>query len=265
MTRLDPAELGGVVAEQPYPLLFATVSGAHLYGFPSRDSDVDLRGAHLLPAAEVVGLRQGPATLDRTWIRDGVEIDLVTHDVAKFVQLLLRRNGYVLEQLLSPLVVVTGVVHAELVALAPGCLTRHHAHHYRGFARTQQRLYAGSGELKPLLYTFRTLLTGIHLMRTGELLAHLPTLVDRVPGAPAYLGALVAAKAAGEHRRLAELPDAPAAERLDADLAALHETLDRAQRDSRLPEQPDAAAALHDLLVRVRLATVPGTSPPACP
>jgi len=198
VTRLDPARVRAVVAEQPYPLLFATVSGAHLYGFPSRDSDVDLRGAHLLPAAEVVGLRRGPATLDRGWVRDGVTIDLVTHDVAKFCELLLRRNGYVLEQLLSPLVVVTGDVHAELVALAPRCVTRHHAHHYRGFARNQQRRYAASGELKPLLYAFRTLLTGIHLMRTGEVVAHLPTLAGVVAESPAYLDVLMAAKVAGD-------------------------------------------------------------------
>ncbi len=51
-------DLTPVVAEQPDPLLFATVSGAHLYGFPSRDSDVDLRGVHLLPAADLVGLRE---------------------------------------------------------------------------------------------------------------------------------------------------------------------------------------------------------------
>ena len=35
-----------------WPCLFATVSGAHLYGFPSPDSDWDLRGCHLLPARE---------------------------------------------------------------------------------------------------------------------------------------------------------------------------------------------------------------------
>lgn len=62
MTRLDFEQLRGIVSGQPHPLTFATVSGAHLYGFPSRDSDVDLRGAHLLPAAEVVGLRKGPDT-----------------------------------------------------------------------------------------------------------------------------------------------------------------------------------------------------------
>ncbi|MEU4578503.1 DNA polymerase beta superfamily protein [Nonomuraea sp. ATR24] len=43
------------------------------------------------------------------------------------------------------------------------------AHHYLGFARTQWRLYGKNGELKPLLYTFRVLATGLHLMRTGVL------------------------------------------------------------------------------------------------
>ena len=43
------------VASHPYPLLFVTISGAHLYGFPSPDSDYDLRGVHVLPVREVVG------------------------------------------------------------------------------------------------------------------------------------------------------------------------------------------------------------------
>lgn len=101
MRRLDMNELADVVSEEPYSLVFATVSGAHLYGFPSRDSDVDIRGAHLLGLSDVVGLHPGPDTLDKSWLRDGADIDLVTHDVAKFCRLLLNRNGYVLEQLLS--------------------------------------------------------------------------------------------------------------------------------------------------------------------
>jgi predicted nucleotidyltransferase len=50
-------DLSPVIAEQPDPVLFATVSGAHLYGFPSRDSDVDLRGVHLLSAADRARVR----------------------------------------------------------------------------------------------------------------------------------------------------------------------------------------------------------------
>lgn len=240
-------DLKPVVAEQPDPLLFATVSGAHLYGFPSRDSDVDLRGVHLLPTAELVGLREPDETRSKMWLRDGVEMDLVTHDLRKFVRLMLRRNGYVLEQLLSPLVVHTTDAHRELAALAPGSLTSHHAHHYRGFAQTQWRLFEKTGELKPLLYTFRVLLTGIHLMRSGEVQAHLPTLVGEVE-APSYVPDLIAAKVEREHGA-AEVDQA----RVRADIEALHGELDAAQEASALPDAPSTYDALHELVVRVRL------------
>lgn len=248
MTDALDIDLAPVVAEQPDPLLFATVSGAHLYGFPSRDSDVDLRGVHLLPTAELVGLRELEETRSRMWDRDGVEMDLVTHDLRKFVRLMLRRNGYVLEQLLSPLVVHTGDVHRELIALVPGVLTRHHAHHYRGFAVTQWRLFEKTGELKPLLYTFRVLLTGIHLMRSGEVLAHLPSLLPEIGEAPAYLPDLVSAKADQEHGK-ADVDHKRVAE----DVERLHGALDEEQALSALPESPSAYDALHDFVVRVRL------------
>lgn len=247
---VDLTDLAGVVREQHYPNLFATVSGAHLYGFPSVDSDVDLRGVHVLPAVEVVGLRTGPETITRSWDRDGVEIDLVTHDVAKFCRMLLRPNGYVLEQVLSPLVVSSSPAYEELVGLAPGCVTRHHVHHYRGFARSQWDLFRRTGELKPLLYTIRVLLTGIHLLRTGELVADLPALAELVPG-PAYVGQLVAWKRSAEHGRA---PDSwRPLSLVEADVAALHEALDQAELASPLPEAPTAEPALHDLLVRLRL------------
>ena len=59
----------------PYPLLFVTISGAHLYGFPSPDSDYDLRGVHLLPLEEVVGLKTGPETVEKSGMDDGLEIE----------------------------------------------------------------------------------------------------------------------------------------------------------------------------------------------
>nr|WP_049564931.1 nucleotidyltransferase domain-containing protein [Streptomyces sp. SBT349] len=246
-------DLGPVVREQPYPLLFATVSGAHLYGFPSRDSDVDLRGVHLLPLREVVGLTPGPETVARSWVREGVEMDLVTHDLTKFARMLLRPNGYVLEQLLSPLIAHSTPVHAGLVALAPRLLARHHARHYRGFARTQTGLFEKTGELKPLLYAFRVLMTGVHLMRERELQADLPSLLA-AGGAPTYVPRLVAAKAAAEHGLLSEVEDTPPVSRILADLGTLHATLDTAEERTTLPADPaDASAALNDLVLTARL------------
>src|SRR5690606_16523964 len=101
-------------AEQPYPLLFATLCGAHLYGFPSADSDFDLRGVHLLPLHELLGLQPRRETVERFERREGLELDLVTHDARKFFLLLLERNGNVLEQLYSPLILRTSPEHEEL-------------------------------------------------------------------------------------------------------------------------------------------------------
>ncbi len=108
------SHLRAIAVGHPRPLLFATVSGAHLYGFASPDSDYDLRGVHLLAAEEVVGLVPGPETLERSSLDGGLDLDLVSHDAAKFFRLLLKNNGYVLEQLTSPLVVLTSPAHAAV-------------------------------------------------------------------------------------------------------------------------------------------------------
>src|SRR5262249_60636387 len=94
------------VEQHPYPLIFATISGAHLYGFPSPDSDFDLRGAHVLPVKDMLGLEETLDTIQVSGERQGIELDLVMHDLRKFLELLLKPNGYVLEQLYSPLVVL---------------------------------------------------------------------------------------------------------------------------------------------------------------
>src|SRR6266511_2018978 len=246
----DP-RLDRIVAAQPYQLLFATISGAHLYGFPSPDSDFDLRGAHVLPLDAVVGLDVRNETVEDSRVIEGLEMDIVSHDVRKFFGLLLKKNGYVLEQLYSPLVVHTMPEHAELEMIAKGCITRHHSHHYFGFAETQWKLFDKERprRVKPLLYVYRVLLTGIHLMRTGEVEANLVTLNKefRLP----YIGDLVACKQSGENTTLA---DADVAfhqreyERLRAELQTAHDA-------SRLPELPseETRSALNDLLLRIRL------------
>lgn len=249
MSNVDP-RLHKQVAEHPYPLLFATISGAHLYGFPSPDSDFDLRGVHLLPLEEVVGLNPGNETIEKSGIHDGLEIDLVTHDAKKFFGLMLKKNGYVLEQLLSPLIVHTTPEHEELKALAPDCITKHHAHHYLGFAATQWKLFQKEDppHVKPLLYVYRVLLTGIHLMRTGEVEANLVRLNEtaKLP----YIPDLIARKTGGPEKGRLEQADL---EFHEQDYQRLTAELERAFEESRLPETARAAAAMNDLLVRVRL------------
>ena len=247
----DPRLLA-IAAAHPRPLLFATISGAHLYGFPSPDSDYDLRGVHVLPLREVIGLRRGPETLERMALEQGLDLDLVTHDVGKFVRLMAKPNGYVLEQLLSPLVVVTTPFHAELCELGRRCVTRLHVRHYLGFATSQWQLFASEEppRVKPLLYVYRVLLTGLHLLRTGELQADLAAL-DQQAKLP-HVAELIARKRQGAEQGTLDAAELPfhrqQFERLFAELKAAPAT-------SPLPVSlPDeVAAALHDFLVRVRL------------
>lgn len=260
---IDP-RLNRIVAAQPYPLLFATISGAHLYGFPSPDSDFDLRGAHLLPLKQIVGLDVTDETVECSKIIEGLEMDIVSHDVKKFFGLLLKKNGYVLEQLFSPLIVHTTPEHSELKEIArpeagrTGVITRHHSHHYFGFSETQWKLFEKERprRVKPLLYVYRVLLTGIHLMRTGEVNANLVELNTefKLP----YICDLVARKSAGEHT---SLDDADLEfhhreyQRLRGELQAAHDA-------SHLPELPDdqTRKALNDLLIRLRMKTAKGSN-----
>jgi predicted nucleotidyltransferase len=238
-----------IVAEHRYPLLFATISGAHLYGFPSPDSDYDLRGVHVLPACEVIGLDEGRETIETEDDRDGIELDLVTHDAKKFFGLMLKKNGYVLEQLHSPLVVHTTPEHAELKEIGRGCVTRYHAYHYFGFAETQWKLFEKEHprRVKPLLYVYRVLLTGIHLMRTGEVEANVLRLNEAFQ--LSHVNDLVRRKLAGPEQSM--LADDHLAfhrgeyERLRGVLQAAHE-------GSTLPEAASAKPALNDLLIRLR-------------
>ena len=247
--QASQAQLLAAVVRQPYPLIFVTLSGAHLYGFPSADSDYDLRGVHILPLREVIGLQTGRETIEQSEVCNGMHLDLVTHEVKKFFLLLLKKNGYVLEQLYSPLVVQTTPVHAELQAMARECVTRYHAYHYLGLARSQWQLFEQEGRVKPLLYVYRALLTGIHLMRTGEVEANLLRLNDvfRLP----FLTELIACKRDGSEHTM--LPEGQTAWH-QQEYGQLRAALETASKTSHLPSAPAAHAALHELLVRLRLA-----------
>jgi predicted nucleotidyltransferase len=253
----DPATLDRrvvtAVGEHPHPLTFITISGAHLYGFPSPDSDYDLRGVHLLPAARLLGLEVTEETVERSEVRDGLEIDYVTHDLKKFIGMMLRRNGYVLEQLYSPLVVRTSPVHERLKELGVGCITRHHVHHYRGFAHTQWELFHKERprRVKPLLYVFRVLLTGIHLLESGQVEANLEIL-NRQAKLP-YIPDLIARK--GRATEQATLVDDDLA-LYEAEFHRLLDLLEQAATRSTLPEEATARRALEELLISTRLATV---------
>jgi uncharacterized protein len=248
--QLDPASLRGVLEGAPAPV-FATVSGAHLYGFASADSDVDLRGAYVKPVHDRLTLRATADTITVERQHDGLEVDWVAHDIRKFARLLLNRNGYVLEQLYSPLVVSNGGgwLH-RLRDAAVGCIVTRLHHHYRGFAATKRRdLARPEASVKDLLYAYRVYLTGVHVLRTGRVEAHLPTLLEQHPiPEPEGIEDLVARKRAGAEKTALSPGEV---ERHLPLLDRLERKLTEAAEDSELPQEPSDAtfAALDDIVI----------------
>lgn len=243
-----PALTGAI----PHPLLFACVSGAHLYGFPSPDSDIDLRGCHVLPARAMLGLYPPKGTFTRTWHVDRVEIDLVSHDLVKFMVLLLQPHGNYLENLFSPLMVLDSPWAGELRGLVrQGAISRRAYQPYAGYARSQwqewrRQAIQGPAPIKPLLYAYRVSLTGIHLLRTGQVNANLAELAPEY--GYSHLLTLIAAKSTEQATLTLPVEEHEAAiERLQEDMHAAYE-------GSPLPPEPTNQPALEDFVVRVRLA-----------
>ena len=106
---------------------------------------------------------------------------------------------------------------------------------YLGFAATQWKLFRKEDppKVKPLLYVYRVLLTGIHLMQTGEVEANLRTLNEtaKLP----YLDELVERKLAGPEKGRLNAVDVEFHEREYERLVA---ALESAAEKSTLPERP---------------------------
>ena len=236
-----------LAAQGPPGALVVGVTGAHYYGFPSPDSDLDLKGIHVADTREIVSLRPPPDAIDHLGVFEGIEIDYTSHELAVALRLLLKGNGNILERLLSPFQVLDSSTIVELQGLVRGAISQKFYHHYRGFfGRTRQEWRAAQPRtVKGLLYAYRSALTGIHLLRTGECVGDVTRL------APIYdfdqVAGLVARKASGpEHGELTAIAG------FDDDLERLEALLETARSESTLPPESPNADSLNEFLIRVR-------------
>jgi len=159
-------------------VLICAVTGSHHYGFPSADSDLDIKGIHLAPTERFLGMSRPPDAHDRLTVFEGVECDLTTNEAGRALSLMMKGNGNMLERIFSPHRVfdAPGLLQ-PMRALAKASLStacyNHYAGYFKGMCSEHMR---SEPRAKSLLYTYRVALTGAHLLKTGEVVAHLPTL-----------------------------------------------------------------------------------------
>jgi hypothetical protein len=179
------------------------------------------------PAPPAGGLRPpGPSF-------EGVECDLTLTEARQGLQLLVNGNGNLLERLLSGFQLYPGPELHAAAGLARAASRAASARHYRGSsaACAASTSAAEKPRAKTLLYAYRVALTGIHLLRTGEVIADLRELAPRL-GYPEAL-ALVQIKVEGAEKG-AVSPEIDARHR--AAWPALEADLQAALEHSPLPE-----------------------------
>jgi predicted nucleotidyltransferase len=228
--------------------LVVSLSGAHAYGFPSPDSDLDLKAIHIAPTRDLVGLSPPVLHANRLEVIEGVEIDYSSNELGGVLAGILSGNGNYVERVLGALSLRTSPEHASLKPLVERSLSRRIHRHYAGFARGQLHEFDTAAEptAKKLLYVIRTALTGIHVLRTGRVVTDVTGLLDEYGFAEAR--ELVQQKRAGERVVL----DPSLRDKWRSRVENAFAQLDAARDASVLPEEAPNRAELEAWLLDVR-------------
>ena len=209
-----------------------SLSGAHAYGFPSPDSDLDLKCVHIAPTRDLVGLDVVDDARDRLEIVEGVELDYGSNELAQVLRGALKGNGNFLERLFGDLVLGGDpALLAEARAVVRPILSRRVARHYAGFATSQLRAFDDKPTAKRALYVLRTAATGRHLLAHGEIETDVARLAAFVPD---EIAELIEIKRQAERQEL----DRDRAAAWRDRLAAAIDAVDAAAATSVLPPDP---------------------------
>ena len=217
-------------------VIYRCIVGSQAYGLDRDGSDVDRRGIYLAPAELEWSLYGVPEQLES---RDSEEC---YWELKKFIVLALKANPNILECLYTPMVEKRTSISDELLASRDIFLSKLVYQTYNGYVMSQfkkleQDLRASGGiKWKHAMHLIRLLLEGVTILRDG------------------YVPVRVA-----EHRdTLLSIRDGQLKwEEVNQWRLTLHREFEEAFRGTKLPDDPDYAAA-NALLIKARRSTVGG-------
>ncbi len=135
-------------------LLNAYISGSHLYGWESKDSDIDIRGCYILRKENFLGLDKPKEVIE---IKTEDNKDIVLFEIGKLISLALKGNCNILEELNSPQFYKNAdfINLKQLINNAFGKKGIYNS--YRGLAEFNYKRFIlrGKNTIKKYLYVFR--------------------------------------------------------------------------------------------------------------
>ena len=191
-------------------ILYACESGSRAWGFPSPDSDYDVRFIYCHPAAWYLTLDEGRDTLD--FALDDNDLDLAGWELRKTLRLLRGSNAALFEWLQSPVVYHEALAfRARLAPLLPAAFNlKAGLHHYLGQLRrgVEDDLVDEEVRLKRLFYALRSALAARWIRERHTLPPmEFGTLRQLLPAALAEeMNALLARKTSADEKTVVARP-----------------------------------------------------------
>lgn len=151
-------------------LLQLAITGPHAYGYANEKSALQIKGVYVEPTEHLVGLEDAHATAN--WVGEFEEhrVDYSAVEVGLALKALLRGDGSVLERILAPRQLVVGHDLERLQKIARRLVCRRFHSYYRSFCKGVLADIEESTHpsVQHVLSAYRTGLTGVHLLRSGE-------------------------------------------------------------------------------------------------
>lgn len=181
VTKIILHELEQVEQTHNVAILFSCESGSRSYGYPSANSDYDVRFVYVHPIEWYLKLYKGSDVIN--WKLDD-QLDIVGWDLSKFLTLMNKSNATVFEWLNSTYRYTSTNLVEPIHKNSYWFMNKYKlARHYEGLAKKFLLGLEGRDTvpIKKYLYMVRSILSALYVYRTGCIDVSLPALLDLAP------------------------------------------------------------------------------------
>ena len=150
--------------------LFLMVSGAHNFGFPSPDSDLDIRGVYQAPVENFLGLRKTIKEPSFEYMGKDKMLDISVDEIGHYLNIVADSNGNRIEWPNSKLIFYESKEFGGLREIVNDSLSKDLLNHYLHFARD---MWAGKTKeegVKKDLYALRVYMSGISIFEDKKII-----------------------------------------------------------------------------------------------